>query len=227
MGIRSTTWYRPRVKFCGLTRIQDAEYAADSGVDIIGLVQVAASPRFVGLDQALALASAVRGRSQVALLFMDPDEQSVRDAVSALSPDLLQFHGSEPASFCRRFGLPWIKALGVRGLAPDELREHGQAYADASYLLLDGHAPGEQGGSGQQVAADLRVPVERRRLMLAGGLNPDSVGPAIRHFQPACVDVSSGIESGPGVKDQHRMRAFLQAVEQAAIACRRHQREDS
>lgn len=227
MGIHSTTWYRPRVKFCGLTRSQDADFAADAGVDIIGLVQVSASARYVDLERAAVIADAVRGRVLIAQLFMDPDEHSVRDAVSAVSPDLLQFHGAESAAFCQQFRLPWIKALGVRGLGADQLLRLSTAYADASYLLIDGHAPGEQGGSGHQVSATLQVPVERRRLMLAGGLDAHTVGPAIEHFRPACVDVSSGIESRPGVKDHHRMQAFLHAVEQAAIACRRHQREDS
>jgi phosphoribosylanthranilate isomerase len=207
------------VKVCGLTRIGDVEAACAAGVDLVGLVQVERSKRFVTLDQSIELADAARGRAQLVLLFMDSDERTVAHAVESLAPDVLQFHGGESPSFCRQFGLPWIKALACHGQSSDVIRQQGAYYADAHYLLLDGHAPGEMGGSGQrvgdeQIGLDLPAPV-----MLAGGLSAENVEQMLQRWRPAAVDVSSGVESAPGEKASGKVIEFLRAVVNTAAKC--------
>jgi phosphoribosylanthranilate isomerase len=146
-------------------------------------------------------------------LFKDADAETVRQTLAEVPIDLLQFHGSESAEFCRQFARPYIKALGMAGeeVAPKRV----EAYYDARGLLLDGHAPGADGGAGESfewsmIPDDLEYP-----LILAGGLDPNNVIEAIRTVQPYAVDVSSGVESEKGIKDAALVTAFMNNVRQA------------
>jgi phosphoribosylanthranilate isomerase len=202
---------RTRIKFCGMTRVEDALLAVALGVDALGLIFAEGSPR--RLEPAAA--GAIRGRlpplvSVVALLRNTPPGQ-VRHIIDTVRPDLLQFHGEETAQFCAGFGLPWLKAVPMKNLARP-LNAVVAEYAGAAALLLDGHAPGEAGGQGHSfdwnsVAAGVGKP-----FLLAGGLRPDNVAEAIRIARPYAVDVSSGIESAPGIKDSGKMEAFVRQV---------------
>lgn len=200
---------RTRIKICGITRAQDAEAAAALGVDALGFVLVPRSRRYVCAQTAARIARALPPFVASVALFMDADAQTVRDTLQIFTPSLLQFHGSESAEFCAGFGLPYIKAVAMRD--PVDLAEESVRYADARALLLDGHAPGQMGGSGE--AFDwhaARAP--QQPLILAGGLNADNVGTGIRVLKPFAVDVSSGVEHEPGIKDLAKMRAFVEAV---------------
>ena len=202
---------RTRVKICGITRSADAAEAARLGADSIGLVFHDSSPRAVDLQTACAVRAAIPPFVTVAALFMDAPAERVREVLTAVPVDLLQFHGSESPDDCTGFGRPYIKAVPMAsGSQPEHvLGAHDQAIG----FLLDSHGVGEQGGSGVvfdwQAIPDLRG----RPLILAGGLTPDNVAEAVTQVRPWAVDVSSGVESAPGVKDARRMATFISEVQ--------------
>ena len=133
--------------------------------------------------------------------------------LSVFEPTLLQFHGQESPEFCRSFGRAYLKAVPMA--TPQDLSGWAQRYADARALLLDAHAPGAMGGTGQTFDW-MSVPHDGTiRIVLAGGLNPDNVAQAITMARPCAVDVSSGIESAPGLKDPQKMQCFMQEVRRA------------
>lgn len=199
-----------RIKFCGMTRVEDAQAAAALGVDAIGLVFTPRSRRRVDIAQAKAICSALPPFVTTVALFMDDAPEWVNEVIAAVQPDLLQFHGNESAGFCNTFGRPYLKAIAM-GEGASAL-ERLSAYPAARGLLLDGHGLGEVGGSGRAFDWSL-MPVDPGvPLVLAGGLNPGNVGRAIEVARPWAVDVASGIESAPGIKDAGAMRAFVDAV---------------
>ncbi len=199
-----------RIKICGITSVDDAAEAARAGADAIGLVFVEASRRSVSIGQARAICRALPPFVTRVGLFMDAAPERVEAVLRQVTLDCLQFHGSESAQYCCSFARPWIKALAMGGAeSPD-----GRAYADADALLLDSHGGGKLGGSGETFDWD-RVPVLERPWILAGGLNADNVGEACRRLRPDAVDVSSGVEIQPGIKDHKAMSEFIKAVRNA------------
>lgn len=203
---------RTRIKFCGLRRGEDVDAAIALGVDAVGFVLVPGSKRHVTARQAARLRQRVPAFVSVVALLMNAAESAVREAVETLGPDLLQFHGAESARECERYGLPYIKAVAMQGGA--DLPALARRYRHSRGLLLDGHAPGAMGGQGESFDWS-QVSAIATPLILAGGLHPRNVGRAIAQLRPYAVDVSSGIESAPGIKDAVAMRAFVQAVRRA------------
>ena len=206
--------FRTRIKFCGLTRPGDARLACELGVDAVGVIFAAKSQRRVAPARAAAVRAALSPLVTLVALFMDNDEREVRAAIEEARPTLLPFHGSEDDAFCRRFGLPYLKGLGLGGARVDvgTLRAR---WPHAAGFVLDGHAPGAAGGSGQRLEAG-NIPADLDRpWLLAGGLDPDNVGDAVRAVRPWGVDVAGGIELSPGIKDGLRMRRFVEAVRAA------------
>ena len=202
-----------RVKICGITRVEDALHAADEGVDAIGLVFYDKSPRFVSSAQAAEICKKLPAFVTTVALFKDAEADEIRQVLTEVPIDLLQFHGSESAEFCRQFGKPYIKALGMAGesAVPKQVEE----YHDARGLLLDGHAPGADGGTGQSFEWGM-IPTDLEySLILAGGLDVDNVLGVIRSVRPYAVDVSSGVESAKGIKDAALVTAFMNNVRQA------------
>ncbi|NKF24296.1 phosphoribosylanthranilate isomerase [Solimonas marina] len=216
---------RTRIKFCGLRRPRDVAAAVELGVDAVGLILVPASPRHVSVEQAAKLRAGLPPFVSSVALFRDPDAAFVQDAIDAIRPDLLQFHGSEAPDFCASFGVPFLKAVAMGGerRSTTGLRAEARRYAAASGLLLDSHAPGGMGGRGQVFVWD-NLPKVSRPLVLAGGLNPGNVARGITAVRPFAVDVSSGIEQIPGVKDADKMRAFVAAVRRADAKLNREPR---
>lgn len=200
---------RTRIKICGISRSQDAEYAASLGVDALGFVFYPSSPRAVTARQALEIGAGLPSFVNRVALFLDPEPSEVEAVIETLRPELLQFHGGETADFCRRFALPYIKAVPM-GDGVDLLR-WAQDYGDARALLLDSHRLGEAGGSGRSFDWDV-VQHFDRPIILAGGLRPDNVAEAIARVRPYAVDVSSGVEESPGIKDHAAMTAFVKAI---------------
>ena len=220
-----------RIKFCGFTRREDALAASALGVDAIGMVLTTRSKRFAGIANARDIRHALPPFVSVVTLFMDDEPAFIAEVIATVRPDLLQFHGSEEAPDCVRYGLPYLKAVAM-GRSPSavkamEGRERPTGTGDwravvaahprAAGFLFDGNAEGEQGGSGKrfdwaQLPANLSAPV-----ILAGGLTPENVGDAIRVAHPYAIDVSSGIESAPGMKDVEKMRRFVAAVRKEAL----------
>ena len=219
---------RTRIKFCGMTRVEDAQIAVALGVDAIGLVLTQKSRRFAGLDRAQAIRRSLPPFVTAVALFMDDELAWITEAVQAIKPDLLQFHGAETALECTRYGQRYLKAVAMG--QNNDWREVVAAHPRASGFIFDGHAAGGQGGAGQ--AFDwVRIPADApRTLILAGGLTCDNVASAIGAVRPYAVDVSSGIESGgmesggiesggmpaaPGSKDAQKMRRFVEEVQRA------------
>lgn len=205
-----------RIKFCGMTRAEDVRLAVELGVDFIGLILAERSPRRLLPGQARALRALVPEEIGVVALVMDNPRGEVADIVAGLHPDYLQFHGGEDDAFCAGFGLPFFKAIAM-GDGGDPLEAMAK-FPSAHGFVLDGHGAGEQGGSGRSFDWT-RLPKDSGRpVLLAGGLSPDNVALAIRTAYPWGVDVSSGIEAAPGVKDAAKMRRFADAVRAADAA---------
>ena len=202
---------RTRVKFCGITRPADADAAVRLGVDAVGLVLAAGSPRFIELPQAAMIRRRLPPFVQAVALFRNATAEAVKRALEQLQPDLLQFHGEESPEFCASFGRAYLRAVPMKGGV--DLGQWEQRFASATALLLDAHAPGEPGGQGK--AFDWSAIRASRPFVLAGGLTPDNVAQAVRGARPYAVDVSSGIESSPGIKDQAKMQQFIEEVRKA------------
>jgi phosphoribosylanthranilate isomerase len=199
-----------RVKICGLTRVADLEAALDCGAYAVGFV-FARSPRQVAPGSARELSLHAAGRAVRVGLFMDQPAAVIREVLSTVPLDMLQFHGTEPNDFCGGFGLPFLKAIPMAGAGS---RSEVKAYPDAEGLLLDSHAPGAGGGSGT-VFDWTQVPRCPLPIWLAGGLNAGNVADAIRQVRPWAVDVSSGVEQSPGMKSREKIEAFMHAVAMA------------
>ena len=205
---------RVRIKFCGITRAEDAQTAAELGVDAIGLVFVATSRRFVDSRRAREILKQLPPLLTTVGLFMDAQADQVREVLEAVPLDLLQFHGVETPEYCEQFGRPYIKALAMGGDV-DALVE-ADRYARARGLLLDAHRAGEMGGSGVSFDWDAIPAQLSPRILLAGGLDEHNVGAAVTRVRPFAVDVSSGIESSPGIKCARRMQKFIDEVNRAS-----------
>jgi phosphoribosylanthranilate isomerase len=201
---------RTRIKICGITRVADARIAAELGADAIGLVFYAPSPRNVSLDQARAIIAAIPPFVTVVGLFVDPAQDEVESVLRRCPLGLLQFHGDEAPDFCRRFGLPYIKAARVR--ADADLVQYLSAYHAAQGWLLDAYHEQLYGGTGGSFDWKLIPPDLARPVILSGGLTPDNVGAAVRQVRPWAVDVSSGVEAAKGVKDAAKIAAFIVGV---------------
>ena len=201
---------RTRVKICGITRAEDACSAIEYGADAIGLVFYEGSPRHVTLEQAARITAAVAPFVTVVGLFVNASPSGIRHVLQNVPLGLLQFHGQEANDDCNRYGLPFIKSVAMK---PDtDLHEQIRMYPDAGGVLLDAWQPQTHGGGGQtfdwtRVPHDLAVPV-----ILAGGLTAANIAAAIRQVRPYAVDVSSGVESGKGIKSAGMISAFMKGV---------------
>jgi phosphoribosylanthranilate isomerase len=200
---------RTRIKICGITRVEDAAAAVQCGVDALGLVFYARSPRFLGIDQARLLSRAVPPFVTVVGLFVNAERDFVRRVIDAVPIQALQFHGDEVEEECDRYGLPYIKAARVKpGL---DLVEYARSFPSAQGLLLDAHVAG-YGGAGVTFDWSLiprRLPLP---VVLSGGLSPTNVAQAILQVSPWAVDVSSGVEAQKGIKDARKIAEFVAGV---------------
>ncbi|HLJ71419.1 MAG TPA: phosphoribosylanthranilate isomerase [Roseiarcus sp.] len=211
------------VKICGLSTAASLEAALAAGADMVGLVFFPKSPRHVSLAEARALAGQARGRAKIVALTVDADDRLLEEIVAAATPDLLQLHGRETparvAAIAERFGAATIKAIGVSS-AGDLAAAKPYAGA-AAMMLFDAKPPKDAnlpGGNG--LAFDWRLLAgfaNELPYLLSGGLTPDNVGEAIALSGAKGVDVSSGVESAPGVKDNDKIAAFV-ARARAAFA---------
>lgn len=201
---------RTRVKICGLTRVEDVRFAVALGVDALGLVFYPPSPRAVTPAQAARLAEDVPAFVTLVGLFVDAERRAVHEALAQVPLGTLQFHGQEAPSDCAGYGLPWLKAIPVRpGVDP---AHEAVRYAGAAALLLDTYDPQLVGGTGRRFDWDLVPPSLAGSIILAGGLDPSNVAEAIRRVRPYAVDVSGGVESSKGIKDQVKMQDFFRGV---------------
>ena len=199
-----------RIKICGIKHQDDALKAVEYGADAIGLIFVEKSSRYVSLTEARLIAESIPPFVTVVGLFMDASAATVREALKVVPINLLQFHGDESPEFCEQFEMPYIKVLRMRENV--NVVAFAQEYPNAAGILLDTYSKAG-GGSGQTfdwslIPEDIPLP-----LILAGGLNPDNVASAVETVKPYAVDVSSGVESEPAVKDHKKIEQFIKEVQ--------------
>jgi len=201
---------RTRIKVCGITRLDDALRAVELGVDALGFVFWPGSPRRVSLRQAAEIAAALPPLVAAVGVFVDQPLDEIRTIASAVGLSAIQLHGDEAPGTWTRVPGRCIKAIGVgAGFDPAAVR----AWPLAVLPLLDAHDPARRGGTGRIVGWDIAAELARaRRIILAGGLGASNIRDAIARVRPFAVDVSSGVEREPGIKDPERLRAFIEGV---------------
>jgi phosphoribosylanthranilate isomerase len=209
------------VKICGLSTPETLDAALDAGAGMVGFMFFPASPRHLSLGAARDLAARVKGRAQKVAVSVDADDAALENCIDAVRPDLLQLHGNETTARIRdikaKFGVPVMKVIAVEAAA--DLAAIAGYAAVADRILFDTRAPKDAtrpGGLG--VPFDWRL-LENLKLavpyMVSGGINAANVAEALRLTRAPGVDVSSGVESAPGVKDIALIRAFIAAVREA------------
>lgn len=213
----------PRVKICGITRIEDGLAAANAGADAIGLVFYGPSPRAVTARQAAEICASLPPFVTTVALFVDASRAEIEGVLARVPVDLLQFHGNENPQFCDSFNRPWIKAVRMKDDV--DLHHYAQIYRNAAGLLIDSYVAGVPGGTGEtfnwgRVPKTLPLPV-----VLAGGLHPGNVAAAVTQVQPWAVDVSGGVEQknvqgvrSGGIKDASAIRVFINSVKTRGVA---------
>jgi phosphoribosylanthranilate isomerase len=212
------------IKICGIKDLAAMEAALEAGADLVGLVFFPPSPRNLSLDEGAKLAARARGRALVVALTVDPDDALLDSIMARVAPDMLQLHGKEsPArvsAIRKRAGVPVMKALPVA--AAEDLDIAAAYAAVADRLLFDARPPNDAtrpGGHGSTFDWTLLAGVERTKpMMLSGGLDPENVASAIHTVRPDAVDVSSGVEKSPGVKDPRKIFAFVANARAASDA---------
>lgn len=212
------------IKICGIKDLAAMDAALGAGADLVGLVFFPPSPRSISLEEGAALAARARGRAQVVALTVDADDALLEGIARKVGPDLFQLHGGETpartAEVRRQLGRAVMKALPVE-TAADLISVPAYA-AVADRILFDARPPEDAtrpGGHGRAFDWMLLAPIERTKpIMLSGGLNAENVGAAIRSVRPDAVDVSSGVEQSPGVKDTGKISKFVANARVAAFA---------
>jgi phosphoribosylanthranilate isomerase len=205
--------HRTRIKICGITRAEDALAAAEAGADAIGFIFHRPSPRYVEPPKAAEIARRVPPFVTTVGVFVDADADFVREATRLARFAMLQFHGDETPQACAQFAHPFMKAVRVRPGV--DLLQYATLFSGASALLLDAFRPGIPGGTGLSFDWSLVPAGLPGRIVLAGGLTDANVGEGIRRMRPWAVDVLSGVEASPGIKDPARIARFVAAVRAA------------
>ena len=201
-----------KVKICGVTRADDARAAVDAGADYVGLNFVPSSPRCLVADTARTVADAARG-AQIVGVFADAAAAYVAEVADALDLALLQFHGAESPAYCRGWSRPVIKA--IRAQARAEIEVLAATYGEVDHLLVDAWVPDRLGGTGAALDVETVAGLDADRLFVAGGLTADTVRTVIEHLRPFAVDVASGVERRPGVKDHAEIERFIRHAKSA------------
>jgi len=197
-----------RVKICGLTNLEDALFAARAGADALGFIFYPKSPRYITPKEARLITAKLPPFITTVGVFVDEEPDKVNKIAGEAGLGALQLHGNERPAYCAHMGLSVIKALRVRG--EEDIKS--MASYDVSAFLLDTYKKGQIGGTGEVFDWDLAVKAlesGNKPLILSGGLTPDNVASAVKKVGPYAVDVSSGVESRPGVKDRDKILAFI------------------
>lgn len=199
-----------KVKICGVTRPEDAVAAVDLGADLLGLNFWPGSPRCLDLSRAREIAETVRGQALLVGVFVDQPEDELRRIDEAVGLDLLQLHGDEAPEAAARFGHRALKAFRVgERFDPERLTEYPSCWG----FLFDRLRPGAYGGTGEPWRyEEVRGLLTRRPVLVAGGITPETVRRVAARCSPWGVDVCSGVESAPGIKDRERMRKLFEEV---------------
>jgi|TARA_B110001450_G_scaffold1223_1_gene1446 phosphoribosylanthranilate isomerase len=195
------------VKICGITDAEQAKMVEEAGADAIGVVLYENSSRYVDLEGAIEIKHAISGNMLCIALVVNATAEFIHQIIERLAPDLIQFHGDESPEFCDQFDYPYIRAIRMHGNLT--VSSEVERYQPSGGFLFDAWHADQYGGTGEKFDWH-RLPKARDfRLILAGGLSPDNVAVAIRTVAPDMVDVSGGVESAAGIKDQHKVVAFI------------------
>lgn len=204
---------RTRVKICGITREQDAIFAAQQGADAIGFIFWRPSARNIDPERAGSIVAALPAFVTPVCVFVNPTIDEVMAVLECVPAATLQFHGEEPPEFCARFALPYIKSIRMRpGI---DLVEYFAAYKGAAAWLIDAFDERTYGGTGTSFDWNLLPGGLAGHWVLSGGLTVNNVTDAVRRLRPWAVDVSSGVESAKGIKDAAKIAAFISGVRNA------------
>lgn len=203
------------VKICGITRLEDAVSAARFGADAVGFV-FAPSPRRVSTEQAARIARQMPAGPARVGVFVNESLERVQEVIEMCGLDMVQLHGDEPSEYCRALNGKAIKALRVNGSLDMVRATEYSVDGGCAALLLDGYDPEKRGGTGKTFDWKIvHLIGGKPRLIVAGGLTPANVGSAVRIARPYGVDVSSGVEKEPGVKDAVLMYKFIEQARKA------------
>jgi phosphoribosylanthranilate isomerase len=205
-----------QVKICGITRETDARAAADAGANAIGLVFWSGSKRAVSVEKAADICAVLPPLMTVTALMVNPTIKEVESLLNTLPINVIQWHGNESPEFCEQWRVPYIRALS--GAVCDRLELEMEKYPKARGFLLDAEVNGQFGGTGHRFDWDTIPSTRSRPIILAGGLNPANVAEAVRKVRPRAVDVSSGVESSPGIKQPEKIKQFIDVAREAAEA---------
>ena len=201
-----------RIKICGITREEDALFCAERGADFLGLIFVPGTPRYIDPERAAMIAARVRAVHETPPkfvgVFQDSSVDYINDIIAAVQLDLVQLHGDENDDVVAGANVPAIKALRVGETLPDT-----SVCPAASWLLFDTFDPRRSGGTGQSFDWSLLARYPRQKpFFLSGGLSPDNVAAAISLVRPDAIDVSSGVEAEPGVKNHTKIVRLIERV---------------
>lgn len=205
-----------RIKLCGMTRPPDAALASSLGADAVGMIFYEKSARNISIAQARDLIFELNPLCSAVAVVVNPEPVFVESLLSQLDIQLIQFHGDEPASFCEQFKMPYIKAIRMN--VDTRLADIRKEYARARALLLDTFDKNLVGGTGRTFDWNLldhggldetAASLHRPELMLAGGLGPDNAAAAIKRTGICSIDINSGVETAPGIKDHDKIRAMM------------------
>lgn len=205
---------RTRIKVCGMTEVAQVEHAVSLGVDAIGVILHADSPRTISTQQGQLIRRSVPAFVSLVGVFVDADGVRIEQAIDQIGLDIIQLHGRETEPFASSLSRPYIKA--IRAKCQEQVVEESRAYPSSRALLIDPYVKGKHGGTGRSLDSNLWPQgIDRFPLILAGGLSPDNVADRISQFSPFAVDLNSGVEAAPGFKDP---RLLDEAVRQIFIA---------
>lgn len=200
----------PRIKICGMTREVDALYAAALGVDALGFI-FSESPRKVEPEIVRRIILSLPPFVSAVGVFVDAELDLVKRIATVCSLDWVQLHGKESPTYCTNLGLRVLKAIRVKDRDSIQTMEHYKGFVDG--FVLDTYVKGEKGGTGKTFDWALAQEAKKHGpVILAGGLTPDDVGDAVKRVTPYGVDVSSGVETAPGIKDHDKMRRFVERI---------------
>lgn len=203
---------RTRVKICGITNSKDADAAVESGADALGFIFYSGSPRHIEPEKAAEIIGTLPPFVTAVGVFVDETLEGIKKAVSESGVTCVQLHGSETPEFCESVGGSVIKAFRIKGLSDIEPIAKYRAGA----YLLDTFKAGVPGGTGKTFDWEIALEAKKLgRIILSGGLNPENVLDAVRHVNPYAVDVSSGVEKSPGIKDPGLIRKFIEELKKA------------
>jgi phosphoribosylanthranilate isomerase len=203
---------RTRIKVCGITRVEDALEAVDAGADAIGLVFYKPSPRCVDIESAIKIIKSLPPFVAKVGLFVNESPSVIQHILSSVYLDTLQYHGDESPEQCAQIKMPFYKAIRVK--TDTNLLQYADKFMQSQALLLDTYSEKAVGGTGEVFDWTLIPPDLTKPIILAGGLTAQNVSQAINQVKPYAVDVSGGVEVSKGIKDKHKVMAFIKAVGQ-------------